>query len=169
MEPKVEEAAPRPFHELIKQQRAFAPEEPTPEVTDQPAQSIVALILAGALGSAVAAGLWAAITVISGIQIGWMAVGVGFLVGMAVRLFSAGSHPMAGYVAAFFSFLSCLLGNLLAVCGIVAQEQGVAWTEVLGTLDLQSANILMVLSFSPIDLLFYGLALYFGFKLASGD
>ncbi len=167
MEQKIEDTAPRTFQELMRERRAYAPVEPVAESPDEPAGSPVPLVLAGAVGSAVAAGLWAAITVVSGIQIGWMAVGVGFLVGMAVRLAGSGQHPLSGYIGAFFSFLGCLLGNLLAVCGLVAEEQGVAWTEVLGSLDFATANVLMAISFAPIDVLFYGLALYFGFKLAA--
>ena len=41
-----------------------------------------------------------------------------------------------------------------------------AFSDVLSRLDLALIQEIMVASFTPIDLLFYGLALYTGYKLS---
>jgi len=129
-------------------------------------QSLVAGLGAGGLAAAVGAALWAAITVFTGYQIGWMAVGVGFLVGLAVRAAGKGIDPVFGVLGACLSLLGCAAGNLLAVCGLAAQQESMALLEVLSRLDADVVRQLMVATFSPMDLLFYGIALYEGYKLS---
>ncbi len=129
-------------------------------------QSLPGALLAGLIASLIGAGVWAAVTVATEVQIGWMAVGVGFLVGIAVRTLGKGMDPIYGIVGACFSLLGCAVGNLLAGCGIVASQQDVAVLDVLAQLDVDVATGLMTAMFSPIDLLFYGLALYQGHKLS---
>ncbi|MEE9230157.1 MAG: hypothetical protein V3U86_05575, partial [Acidobacteriota bacterium] len=63
-------------------------------------QNLVAGVLAGAAGAVAGAGLWAAVTVFTGFQIGWMAVGVGFLVGYLVRLAGKGIDKSFGVAGA---------------------------------------------------------------------
>ena len=53
-------------------------------------QNFPAAVVAGFAGGTVGAIVWAVITVATDYQIGWMAVGVGFLVGFAVRAVGKG-------------------------------------------------------------------------------
>src|SRR5262245_66169208 len=69
--------------------------------------------MAGLLAAAVGAGLWALITIFVGFQIGWMAVGVGFLVGWAVRVAGKGRHRAFGIMGALLALSGCAVGNLL--------------------------------------------------------
>jgi hypothetical protein len=127
------------------------------------------LALLGGFGAAVlGAALWAAITVVTEYQIGWMAVGVGFLVGFAVRLLGKGLDKIYGFIGAGFALVGCLLGNFLATVTIIAQIEAVSVIEVLSFLfaNLDAAIELMGIAFSPIDLLFYGIAIYQGYKLS---
>jgi hypothetical protein len=121
---------------------------------------------AGAIAALIGAVLWALITVITKFQIGWMAVGVGFLVGIAIRNFGKGVDKIFGIVGAGLALLGCGLGNVLAVCGIIAADQDMGFFEVLSKLDLVIVKELMVATFSPMDLLFYGFAVYEGYKLS---
>lgn len=116
--------------------------------------------VAGLAGSAVGAGLWAGITVATGYQIGWMAVGVGFLAGFAVRTAGKGIDKIFGVVGAAPALLGCAAGNLLAACGLVARQENLAFFDVLSRLDASTAQQLMVATFTPIDLFFYGIAVY---------
>jgi hypothetical protein len=129
-------------------------------------QSLPAGLLAGLAAAAVGAAIWAGVTVALEVQIGWMAVGVGFLVGLAVRAAGKGLDPIFGYAGAALALLGCLAGNLLAGCGFLASEQSVPLLDVLLALDTETVQGLMVAMFSPIDLLFYGIALYEGRKLS---
>ncbi len=129
-------------------------------------QNLVAGVLAGGLGAVVGAGLWAAVTVFTGYQIGWMAVGIGFLVGYLVRLAGKGIDKSFGVAGALLSLLGCALGNLLTVCGMLARQEGVPFLEVMSNLDAGAVGQLMVHTFSPMDLVFYGIAGYEGYKLS---
>jgi hypothetical protein len=106
------------------------------------------------------------VTDATGYQIGWMAVGIGFIVGIAVRTVGKGIDKTFGVLGAALALFGCLAGNLLAVVGIVAQQQGEAFTTVLGRLDVSLVVRLMEVTFSPMDLLFYGIAVYEGYKLS---
>jgi hypothetical protein len=129
-------------------------------------QSLPAGVLAGLAAAAAGAGIWAAVTVALEVQIGWMAVGIGFLVGLAVRAAGKGLDPIFGYAGAALALLGCIAGNLLAACGFLASGQNVPLLDVLLALDTETVQSLMVATFSPMDLLFYGIALYEGHKLS---
>ena len=129
-------------------------------------QNLVLGTAAGLVASIVGAGVWAGVTIVTGYQLGVMAILIGFLVGYAVRFAGKGLTNVYGFVGATLALLGCALGNLLTVSSFVADEYGVPLIEVLSQLDLESIQELMVASFSPMDLLFYGIAMYEGFKLS---
>ena len=88
-----------------------------------PAASNLPLGALAGLGAAIAgAAIWAAITAATEYQIGWMAIGVGFLVGFAVRVVGKGSEASFGVVGAVLALLGCLLGNLLTLAWFAAQQ-----------------------------------------------
>jgi len=122
--------------------------------------------VAGVAAAVIGAAVWAAVTVFTHYQIGWMAVGVGFLVGLAVRTLGKGVDRVFGIVGAGLALLGCLVGNFLATCGMVAQREDLAFLEILSRLDTRIIKKLMVAAFSPMDLLFYGIAVYEGYKLS---
>ena len=93
-----------------------------------------------------------------------MAVGIGFLVGIAIRTVGKGIDPVFGYVGAGLSLLGCLLGNYLTIAWFVATDQGIALFDLLSALSLTDVIDLMGATFDPMDLLFYGIAVYFGYR-----
>ncbi len=123
-------------------------------------------ILGGAVGALVGAALWAVVTVVTGYKIGWLAVGVGFLAGYGVRLAGKGIDRSFAVAGAAMSLLGCAAGNLLAVCAIGAREAKVPLLDLLSSLDLEIVKNLMTATFSPMDLLFYGIAVYEGYKFS---
>ncbi len=129
-------------------------------------QNLAMGVLAGTGAALAGAAVWAVVTVVTQYQIGWMAVGVGFLVGIAVRQFGKGIDKTFGVVGAVLALVGCLLGNLFAVCGMIAAEEGVGFLEVVSGLNAEIVMELMSATFSPMDLLFYGIAVYEGFKLS---
>lgn len=122
--------------------------------------------LAGLGAAILGACLWAVITVLTGYQIGWMAVGVGFLVGFANRTFGRGVDKTFGYCGALLALVGCLLGNLLSVCIIIGNQTETSSLAVLSGLNPGTAMELMTATFQPMDILFYGLALYEGYKFS---
>jgi hypothetical protein len=129
-------------------------------------QNLVGGVIAGAVAACVGAILWAVITVVTGYQIGFMAVGVGFLVGLALQRFGRGVDSVFGMAGAILALLGCLAGNLFAICGYISKFNDVPIFGVLAALDPGMAKDVMIESFSPMDLLFYGIAVYEGYKLS---
>lgn len=123
----------------------------------------VAAGLVGALGGAL---IWAAITVATGYQIGWMAVGVGFLVGFAVRAAGKGMTQKFAIAGAALALLGCLLGNIFSICGFIGVQQEMSPVSVFFQLDPATTVELLRVTFSPMDLLFYVFAVYEGYKLS---
>ncbi len=128
--------------------------------------SLPAALVAGSVAAAAGAAAWALVTVFTGMRIGWMAVGVGLLVGYAVRLFGTGSDPTFQVLGAALSLAGCLAGNLLAACIFASRQQDLPLASALAGLTPALAIRLFVETFSPMDLLFYGLAVYEGYRFA---
>lgn len=131
-------------------------------------ESLPLAILGGLVASIVAAIIWSLITYATKYQIGFMAIGVGFLVGYTVNFLGKGFGTIFGIVGAVFSLFGCLLGNLLTVIIFAALNEGVGVAPMLLGF-LTSPNIILEIfteTFSPIDLLFYAIAVYEGFKFS---
>ncbi len=129
-------------------------------------QNFNAAISAGMVAAVIGAVAWAAITVATEYQIGWMAVGVGFLVGYAVRRFGHGIEPRFGYLGAALALAGCALGNLLTVIGFVGRSEHISYLSLLGRLNWGAVPGIMAATFNPMDLLFYGIAVYEGYKFS---
>jgi hypothetical protein len=129
-------------------------------------QNLVSGVIAGAVAALVGAVIWAAVTVTTDYQIGWMAVGIGFLVGFAVRLAGKGIDRSFAVAGAQLAHLGCVLGNLFTICQVIATNEQMAIFDVLVRLDAGITFELMKATFQPVDVLFYGIAIYEGFKLS---
>jgi len=129
-------------------------------------QNLTAGIIAALIAAVVGAALWALITVAIKYQIGWMAVGVGALVGLVVRKVGKGSSMSFGVVGGLFALLGCLGGNLLSTVGFIAQTDSISFFQALSNLPLTAIPDLFAQTFSALDLLFYAIAIYEGYKLA---
>ncbi|WP_291721647.1 hypothetical protein [Bernardetia sp.] len=123
-------------------------------------------VLGGIGGAIIGAALWAVVTVATGWQIGYMAIGVGILVGFAVRFLGKGVDMPFSIIGAVFALVGCALGNFLAMYGISAKEFSVGYFEVFGLVDFSVGVDSFISNIRPMDLLFYGIAIYEGFKFA---
>ncbi len=131
-------------------------------------QNLPLALIGGVVAAFVGAGLWAGVTVATEYQIGWMAIGIGALVGVSVRTLGKGVTNVFGVTGGALALIGCVLGNILSGCGIVAKKAGIAFTDVLSKV-LQNpsvaVDILKAMS-SAMDILFYGLAIYAGYKFS---
>jgi hypothetical protein len=134
------------------------------QLEDQP--NLLMGLIGGALAMLVGAIVWGAVTYFTEYQIGWMAIGVGFLVGVAIKFFGRGKTLIFGISAAALALIGCLLGNLMFYAGIIAREQSVSFLEVFFLLLTTPAAALEVfaIAFDFKDILFYALAAYAGFS-----
>lgn len=133
-----------------------------------------AKLLQGTLGAVVGALLgavaWGAITAATHFQIGYMAIGVGFLAGFGMRMLGGGRDRADGVVAGIVAFFGCALGNVLsAVIEFAPHDnahRGVVEIAMLVLLHPKLAWLMLSENFNVMDLLFYGLAVYAGYRTA---
>ncbi len=130
-------------------------------------QSIPRGLLAGIVAGAVAAIVWALITKVTGYEVGWIAIGVGFLVGVAVRQFGKGIDVRFNIMGAAIALLSVMVGKILAICMFAAKEADVGAFEIFNELTFEVMFELLKETFSGLDLLFYGLAVWAGWQYAT--
>lgn len=129
-------------------------------------QNLPMAIIAGLVACLISALIWAAVTVATEYQIGYMAIAVGFIVGFAVKFAGKGIDTIYGIIGAAFALLGCVLGNFFSIIGFVANSEGLGYLETLNMIDYSLLPEIMTEGFSPVDLLFYGFALYGGYKFA---
>jgi len=129
-------------------------------------QNLGLAIAAGLGSSIVGAILWAIITVATGYQLGLMAIAVGFIVGYCVRYLGKGLDQPFGIIGAIFALLGCFMGNYFSIVGIAADELGMGYVETLGSVDLAAIPEIMAETFSFMDIVFYGIAVYEGYKFS---
>lgn len=129
-------------------------------------QNLPAGVVAGVAGGLIMAATWAIISVGINYQIGYMAIGVGAGVGFCVRYFGKGIDQIFGFWGAGVSLFSCILGNIFSIIAIIGSMNNMSFFEVLPLIDYSQLPSIMVETFSPIDIIFYGLAVSFGYKLS---
>ncbi len=162
---------PAPPKEDPEIKKKAAPRKATPKKTSQKKQaSEVALkklrryqsflyaLIGGLLITATAAAGWAFITAMTGYQGVYLALGVGVLVGIAVRFFGAGIKRIFGILAALLALTGSLLGYYLSQNGFLEELQLARIMGIPDYLDKELMLNTMRDSFVYLDLVFYGLA-----------
>jgi hypothetical protein len=123
--------------------------------------------IAGALVGAIA---WAAISAATHFQIGYVAVGVGFLAGYGMRTLGGGRDRADGVIAGAVAFLGCVLGNMLSVVIDFAPHdqahRGIVELTFLVLLNPTLAWFMLSHTFSMMDVVFYAIAIYAGYRAA---
>jgi hypothetical protein len=136
------------------------------QLDDQP--NLLMGLIGGAIAMLVSAIVWGAITYFTEYQIGWMAIGVGFLVGIAIKFFGRGKSLTFGISSALLALTGCMLGNLMVYSGIIAREENMMFLNVFFLLLLDPVVTIEIFTvfFDFMDILFYALAAYVGFSTA---
>lgn len=129
------------------------------------AESLPVGVLCGAVACVVGAVAWGLISVSTGYQMGYMAIGVGFLVGLAMRV-GKGVRPIFGIIGAALALLSCMLGDFFFIIGRAAQEYELSYLETLTSVPYAEVASIMVENVASMTALFYGIAVYEGYKLS---
>jgi len=130
------------------------------------AQNFPLAVVSGCVAGVVSAILWAVISVSTGYQVGWVAIGVGFLVGFAIKYTGKGVEKRFGILGAITAGAAVFVGQVLMVYGFLAQEAEVGFFAVFGEVSLDDAVAILKQSMNGIDLLFYGIAIWEGYKLS---
>jgi antitoxin component YwqK of YwqJK toxin-antitoxin module len=158
--------APSPSVESVEGHKSIAilPENIKEILRKQ--QDVVLAIVGGLSAAVLGAIVWAMVTVATNYQIGYMAIAVGLLVGFSVRYFGAGVDKYFGYIGAILALFGCALGNLLSQVMFAANAESVGYMDILILLNFELILTIFEESFSPMDVLFYGIAAYEGYKFA---
>jgi len=123
-------------------------------------------IVAGAVAAAAGAALWAILTALTKFQIGLMAVGIGFIVGYSVRTLGKGIDKAFGIAGAALSLAGCVVGNFASVLMMISQEESIPLGTLLSGLSFPMFLDIMTVTFHPMDLVFYAVAVYEGYRLS---
>lgn len=128
-------------------------------------QNLPKAVLLGVIACIVGAVVWGLVSFSTGYQIGYMAIGIGFLVGIAMRQ-GKGVTPVFGIIGAALSLLSCVMGDFFSIIGFVSKEYEVSFMNALTGIDYKSVASLMMENLASMTIVFYGIALYEGYKLS---
>jgi len=162
-QPGQQAAPPQPG---FPQQGAPQPGFPmAPTAPAAPVRNNLVLGLAAAVGAAVvAAGIYGVIIGATKHEIGYAAVGVGFLIGIAAGRVG-GRNPILPVVSAVLSLGAVYLGQLVGEAMIIAKQVGVGFNEVFfDHLDVVQKS--WKADADPLTFLFFAIAAYVAFTSA---
>ncbi len=128
--------------------------------------NVAAGLLSGLAAAVVASAIWYAVVVVTGYQVGLVAIALGFLVGQAVVL-GAGRHGSVVLVAASVAFtvLALAISEYLIVVHFIGLEfaaQGLT-IEVLQPIDFMIEIVAESVQADPLTLVFWTIALFQAF------
>jgi hypothetical protein len=133
-----------------------------------PTRENVPLVLVVGLAAMLAgAVLWALVTVITHLELGLMAIAVGFIVGLGIQKVRKYPNTNFGVLGAVLALAGCLLGNAFSFVAIAAQHSSAPFIDTVVNVNVAGLFSVMADNFEAMDLLFYAIAIYEGFKFAS--
>src|SRR5882762_579743 len=136
-----------------------------PEADLFPEKKLLLGGFAGLAAAIIGAIIWAVVTVTTKYQIGWMALGVGALVGFALRIGNGGKA--FGVLGAFLALFGCVLGNYLSLIAFASAEEHVPFFTMLNNADPTKIINAMWDDFVSASVLFYAIAAYEGYKFSA--
>ncbi len=142
------------------------PQQPAFVTAPQESGNLALAVVAGLVAAVVGAVLWALLASATHLKIGYAAIGVGYLVGLAMRSAGKGHSPVFGYVGAVLALLGCVAGDILSDCSILATQAHKPLTDVLAMMSPSFAFALLQAGFQPLDALFYIIAAMAGYHNA---
>jgi len=108
--------------------------------------------------------LWGYLAFISGLRISLFNVVVGAAVAFGLRIFGKGIDQKFGIAGGVIVLICCLLGNYLSMIGVIANEEGLNYFEVIKTIGISNIPKKIKESFQLFDLFSYWFVVYVGYK-----
>ncbi|MGW7262517.1 hypothetical protein [Streptomyces sp. NPDC054842] len=160
-----QDAPPAPGFPQQQGSPAFPMAPMAPMAPTVPARAGLGLGLAAAVGAAlVAAGVYGVVIGLTKHEIGWAAVGVGFVIGLAAGRVG-GRNPVLPVVSVVLSAASVYFGQLIGDAMLIAKEFGVGFSEVFfDHLDLVQEA--WKTDADPLTFVFFAIAAYVAFSSA---
>lgn len=123
--------------------------------------------LAGGIIAALAAAIgWSFAADLFSIPAIYLSLGVGILVGLAIRYFGAGMHWLFGVLGGILTLAGCLFGSYLIHEGMVDRLSEIGLKQVLSLIRPELMINTLLDSYLPLDLVFYGLSVALGYLLS---
>ena len=122
-------------------------------------------IFAGVIAAGVGAAIWMGITVVTGVHVGYVAIGVAALVGLTVRCVGNGRSMIFGIVGAALTLLGCLGGEVLTVVQLASTPER-DFYQTLMTMDLTQLLANIFDRMDPFMYLIYAVGIFEGYKLS---
>lgn len=97
------------------------------------------------------------------IPAGLIAIAIGYVVGQAIQRVGKGIDTKFGVLGALCALFGCVLGNCLSALAFVAQAKHVSMFDLLSPAMMIRATTIFA---QPMDLLFYGIAIYEGYRFS---
>jgi len=129
-------------------------------------QNIPLGICAGVACGIICAITWAAITVSTGWQIGYLAWAIGGAIGLAMWVSGRGMESTYGTYAAIIALCAIVLGNLLVLPIYVAHTNDVGYLQAIDVLSFEDVKEYLIGGFNIIDLVFYSIAALAAYRLS---
>jgi len=121
--------------------------------------------LAGLAAAAVGAAVWMWVTLATESHLGLVAIGVGALVGFAIRLAGNGQGLIYGLMGAVLTLAGCVSGEVLTLVQLsVTPDRD--FYHTITTIDLVQLTSNMLSNMTPITYLIYGVGLFEGYKFS---
>jgi hypothetical protein len=130
-----------------------------------------AYALAGAAGllAALLGGVgWIVATEVTGLEIGYVAIGAAWLVGMSIRQFKASDANGYGYLSAALSLLAIVAGDAGTVVAAWSTHDHIDFFAELRTVATGDLLNAMVRSSDLMTIVFYVIAIIAGYRVAMG-
>ncbi len=119
-------------------------------------------VVTGTLAAMLGAVLWAAFTVVTDLQIGPIAVAIGFLVGQAMAS-TASTNRRLPAIGGVLALVGCVLGEWLVYAHLYARSSDLSFLHAAGTgVGSAFAN-----EFNPLDVVFWIIAAVAGQRLTA--
>ena len=116
--------------------------------------------IGGIVAAVLGAGIYAVVTVATGYAIGFLAIGIGVIVGFTMQYLGRGIETKFVVVASLLAVIGCILGNIFAAILFEARTYGQSPFEIAASIDIRLLFDFLIVDFQFTDLLFWALAIY---------
>jgi hypothetical protein len=131
------------------------------------AQHYQLALVAGTMAAGAGVAAWVGVSVMTNAEAEWMAIGLGILTGVVVRMGGKGFDRVFGVLGALLTAIGCFAAIVLAGCHFVAiKSEGVTLMEAFGALTPEMFREIFAATFDRIDAAFYGVALLAAFRIS---
>jgi len=129
-------------------------------------QNLPRAIIFGIVAAISGAIVWAIITLATDYMIGYMALAIVALVGFSIRISGKGIDRIFGIWGGALAFLGVFLGYFFTIIAYFANEVDISFYDAFINIDYGLMPEIFSEILGPIDLLFFGIAIYEGYKFS---